>query len=331
MLRVHTETDRNGGMLVRLEGSLVGPWVNELLRVLRELPPGALAIDLAALAYADRDGERLLRDLTGRAELRGCSPFLAELLAEGKSIEAACSERVGAAAGRRFAPAPRAARRGRRARTSTLSTTSSEPRQKKDDARLIGKLLGGDEGAFLHLVRREHASMIRYAGFLVSAPGVAAEVVREAWRQILNDLTRYESCSSLRSWMFGVVARCAKSHGTRDLCSAPAAAVAEGAEKAAVEADRFFPPGSPNAGEWRKPPERWMRDYAQRPETLELVRKSINGLPGLRRQVVFLRDVEGWSAGEVSALLGITERRQRLLLHRARSQIRADLERHLAA
>ena len=107
--------------------------------------------------------------------------------------------------------------------------------------------------------------------------------------------------------------------------------MAEGVEKAAVEADRFFPAGSPNAGGWRKPPERWMEGYARRPETLELVRESINRLPGLRRQVVFLRDVEGWSAGEVSALLGITGRQQRLLLHRARSRIRADLERHLAA
>ena len=67
-------------MVIRLEGSLVGPWIDELLRVLDGVPAGALAIDLASLAYADRDGARLLRDLAGRAELRGCSPFLAELL-----------------------------------------------------------------------------------------------------------------------------------------------------------------------------------------------------------------------------------------------------------
>jgi len=37
-------------------------------------------IDLSSLAYADKQGERLLRDLAARAELRGCSPFLAVLL-----------------------------------------------------------------------------------------------------------------------------------------------------------------------------------------------------------------------------------------------------------
>jgi hypothetical protein len=84
MLRVHTEPDPKGGMVVRLEGSLVGPWIEEVRRVLMAVPAGALAIDLTEVGYADTDGERLLRDLTGRAELRGCSPFMAELLRERK-------------------------------------------------------------------------------------------------------------------------------------------------------------------------------------------------------------------------------------------------------
>jgi anti-anti-sigma regulatory factor len=84
MLRVHTEADPKGGMVVRLEGSLVGPWIDEVRRVLIAVPGGALAIDLTGLDYADTDGERLLRDLARRAELRGCSPFLTELLRERK-------------------------------------------------------------------------------------------------------------------------------------------------------------------------------------------------------------------------------------------------------
>ncbi len=80
MLRVHSEAERKGLTVLRLEGSLVGPWIAELLRELEAVPAGALALDLAALIYADKDGERLLRDLAARAELRGCSPFLAELL-----------------------------------------------------------------------------------------------------------------------------------------------------------------------------------------------------------------------------------------------------------
>jgi len=211
-----------------------------------------------------------------------------------------------------------------------LATAANEPKLRDDDARLIGRLLGGEEDAFLYLVRREHASMIRYAGLLVSTPEAAAEVVGEAWRRILTRLARYKGRSSLRSWLFGVVASCAKSRGTPDSKST-LAALTERAREDALETDRFFPPKSPNAGGWRKPPKPWPEDYSRRPETLEFVRESIGRLPWLQRQMVFLRDVEGWSGGEVSALLGVTERRQRLLLHRARSRIRADLASHLAA
>ena len=39
-----------------------------------------------------------------------------------------------------------------------------------------------------------------------------------------------------------------------------------------------------------------------------------------------LRDIEGWSAREVSDLLGITDTNQRVLLHRARNALRLRFE-----
>jgi RNA polymerase sigma-70 factor (ECF subfamily) len=220
----------------------------------------------------------------------------------------------------------------------TLSTLANEPQLERteavpvlpdrpgDDTCLIERLLLGDEGAFLHLVGREHASMLRYAALLVSDQEAAEKVAREAWRQILIGLAHYEGRGSLRSWMFGAVASCAKAF----VEDRPSAAPGEDAESA-VDADRFRPPGMPYPGGWRKFPDPWPEDYAQRPETLELLRASIDRLPALPRQVVFLRDVEGWSTQEVTALLGTSESRQRALLHRARSRMRADLERHLDA
>jgi RNA polymerase sigma-70 factor (ECF subfamily) len=45
--------------------------------------------------------------------------------------------------------------------------------------------------------------------------------------------------------------------------------------------------------------------------------------------VIVLRDIEGCSADEVCATLGISDGNQRVLLHRARSKVRAMLEPHL--
>jgi RNA polymerase sigma-70 factor (ECF subfamily) len=50
---------------------------------------------------------------------------------------------------------------------------------------------------------------------------------------------------------------------------------------------------------------------------------AIDDLPGLQRQVVTLRDVEGLSSAEVCELLEISEGNQRVLLHRARTKLRA--------
>jgi RNA polymerase sigma-70 factor (ECF subfamily) len=49
-------------------------------------------------------------------------------------------------------------------------------------------------------------------------------------------------------------------------------------------------------------------------------------LPPGQQSVVTLRDVEGLSSAEVCAILDITEGNQRVLLHRARTRIRAALE-----
>jgi RNA polymerase sigma-70 factor (ECF subfamily) len=57
---------------------------------------------------------------------------------------------------------------------------------------------------------------------------------------------------------------------------------------------------------------------------------AIEKLPEAQRDVILLRDVDGWEPMEVSDILGITDGNQRVLLHRARSKVRAALEEYLS-
>lgn len=186
-----------------------------------------------------------------------------------------------------------------------------------DDAHLVDALMNGDEQAFIGLVRREHGSMLRYARLFVSTEATAEEVVQEAWARMLSGLTRFESRSSLRTWLFGILANCARSRGVAE-------ARCEGIGDDAVECDRF----RADSSRWMRAPEPWPEERLATAEVLEVIRGAIDRLPGVRREVIQLRDVEGWNAGEVCALLGITEANQRVLLHRARSGVRSELERH---
>jgi len=52
-------------------------------------------------------------------------------------------------------------------------------------------------------------------------------------------------------------------------------------------------------------------------------------LPPKQREVITLRDVEGWSSAEVREALDLSEANQRVLLHRARAKVRARLEEYL--
>jgi ABC-type transporter Mla MlaB component len=70
---------------LRLEGQIVGPWVEELRNSCeRVLTQGKrLTLDFADLSFVDREGIALLRALAERrVEFANCSRFVAELLKE---------------------------------------------------------------------------------------------------------------------------------------------------------------------------------------------------------------------------------------------------------
>jgi hypothetical protein len=75
MLRISTKT-APAKVTFELEGRLAGPWVEELERCWREIPPGYLVtVSLHAVTFIDNDGKALLRRLhESGAELKasGC-------------------------------------------------------------------------------------------------------------------------------------------------------------------------------------------------------------------------------------------------------------------
>jgi RNA polymerase sigma-70 factor (ECF subfamily) len=61
-------------------------------------------------------------------------------------------------------------------------------------------------------------------------------------------------------------------------------------------------------------------------ETRAVVLRALSALVPSQREVMVLRDIEGWSGPEVCEVLGISDVNQRTLLHRARVTVRAVLE-----
>ena len=207
-----------------------------------------------------------------------------------------------------------------------------------DDRELVERLRAGDESAFAELIDRYGAAMLRVARMYVRDRTTAEEVVQETWVAVLDGIDRFEGRSSLKTWLFRILANRAKTRATRDRRTVPVSALAgdvASAGEPAVDPDRFIDLAARrNPGAWAAPPSTWSTLPEERllsQETLGRVADAIEMLPPAQREVIRLRDVEGWSAGEVAESLGITDGNQRVLLHRARSKVRGALEDYLEA
>jgi RNA polymerase sigma-70 factor (ECF subfamily) len=204
-----------------------------------------------------------------------------------------------------------------------------------DDHELVERLRAGDEDAFMDLVRRWSPSMLRVARMYVPSQSVAEEVVQDTWLGVLAGIDRFEERSSLRTWVFRILMNRARTRGQRERRTVPFAALAreetEG-EFAAVDADRFVGRGD-GVGSWAAPPVRWWEEPERAldsAEAVELVEREVAKLPEMQRLVITMRDLEGLSSEEVRNALEISETNQRVLLHRARSKVRAALEDYFA-
>ena len=196
------------------------------------------------------------------------------------------------------------------------------------DAELLARLRTGDEAAFMELVDRYGPVMLRIALAHTPSRAVAEEVVQEAWLGVVTGLERFEGRSSLKTWLLRIVANRARTRGERERRTVPLSSLETG--EPAVDPDRFFNAEHPlYPGGWSAPPVAWPEERLLAAETLEKVREAIDKLPPRQQEVIVLRDVEGWDPAEVSQALDLSDGNQRVLLHRARSKVRADLEAYL--
>jgi RNA polymerase sigma-70 factor (ECF subfamily) len=165
---------------------------------------------------------------------------------------------------------------------------------------------------------------------------VAEEVVQETWLGVLQGLGRFERRASLKTWIFRILVNRARTRGEREgrsVAFSDLISVELDGSEPTVEPDQFWPVDHPQwANIWVSYP----RPLPSLPEEQALARelwaqiqRAIEALPPVQRQVIALRDVEGWGAEEVCGLLALSEANQRVLLHRARARVRRELDHYL--
>ncbi len=201
-----------------------------------------------------------------------------------------------------------------------------------NDSEIVAALRAGDEETFRTLVSDLNPGLVRLARTYVTQ-ALAEEVVQDTWAAVVKSIGGFEQRSSLKTWIYRIMLNKVRTLAPREARILPFAAMGHtvDGDYQAVDPDQLLREGSP--GHWTKPPDQWDRlpaEALEARETIDKVTAAIDRLPPAQREVVELRDIQGWTAEEVCNTLGISSVNQRVLLHRGRTAVRTMLEEYFA-
>jgi RNA polymerase sigma-70 factor (ECF subfamily) len=183
-----------------------------------------------------------------------------------------------------------------------------------EDRRVLNALRAGDESAYIELHARYNTRLVALARSLGCSRAVAEEVTQDTWASVFREIHRFEGRSALKTWIFRILVNAASAQAQRERRVVPLSATSGNV----IELDHARSTRATQPDEqllWK--------------ELIGQLRVAIDGLPQTQRAVITLRDLQGWSAEEVSVELDISRGNQRVLLHRARTHVRTAITGYL--
>jgi RNA polymerase sigma-70 factor (ECF subfamily) len=157
--------------------------------------------------------------------------------------------------------------------------------------------------------------MYRFAYRLCGEPETAKDLVQETFLNAYRGFDKFRGDARISTWLYTIASRaCLRMRRRR-----------KGASERELSLDEFIPTSD---GEFRLqiPIDGLTPEVAlQNKQLREALDAAINQLPKKYKMVLVLRDMEGLSAKEVGAVMGLNERAVKSRLHRARLFVRRQL------
>ncbi|MGV9313760.1 RNA polymerase sigma factor [Streptomyces sp. NPDC003691] len=163
---------------------------------------------------------------------------------------------------------------------------------------LIAAARDGDGEAVAALVSGSHPHVRRFAHSLCATPQDAEDAAQEALIILYRKIGMLRASGALASWMFRIV---------RNECLRRARLLLRSPGPVPESALPSFE-----------------EDVLRKLEA-ELVARAIAALPADQRQVLIMRDVQGYSGRATAAALGLSSAAMKSRLHRARAAVRRAL------
>jgi RNA polymerase sigma-70 factor (ECF subfamily) len=185
-----------------------------------------------------------------------------------------------------------------------------------DDAAFVLSCRKGDREAFAVLVRRHQKKMLNVAFRMIGDYEEACDVVQEAFLSAYRAIGKFRGDARFSTWLCGIVLNQARNH------------LARKAAHARREAGSLDDPAKSKEGSFLNEPLSREGSIAERFEQQEReakVQECISMLDGEQREVLVLRDIQGFSYEEIGAMLKLPDGTVKSRLFRARSALKDGL------
>ncbi len=178
-----------------------------------------------------------------------------------------------------------------------------------DDAALLARSAAGDRASFDRFVNGNQDAVYRYLLSIMGQAADAEDALQETFLAAWHNAAAFRGEGPPRAWLFAI-ARHAAHRLRRRRVAEPEQLVS--LDQLGLEAG-------------------WGAELAPLPDSAEgrreLVRAALDRLRPEEREIVVLRDLEGFSGEETAALLGLSLAAMKTRLHRARLRFVADVRR----
>lgn len=211
-------------------------------------------------------------------------------------------------------------REGTKASERLSHTEEGYGRENRDeDQQYVALSQSGEPGAFEVLVRRHQKRMLNIAYRMTGNYEDACDVVQEAFLSAYRTIKKFRGEAKFSTWLYGIVVNHAKNR-TRQLNTKAYHEPVSLDDTPAGDGTPVMDPPSQDGS---------AVDLLVRKETQEKVQNCINRLEKEHREVLVLRDIQGFSYEEITVMLGIPDGTVKSRLSRARGALKDSLKKVL--
>jgi RNA polymerase sigma-70 factor (ECF subfamily) len=188
------------------------------------------------------------------------------------------------------------------------------------DREIVAKCVRGDRGAFDVLVEKYYKQIYNLAYRFVGDSEEANDLAQEVFAAAYQNLKKFRGEAKFSTWLFQIATNRGKNRF-----------------KYLKRRGYYANKGPANGEEDWDSLERAIPDLSTNPETIlagkqiqEIVQDAINDLDADHKEIVILRDIEGFSYEEIALVLDIPEGTAKSRLHRARMVVKEKLKKALS-